>query len=69
MADLVGGGADDGATGSPATVDPLAAKVPSWVVMALLLVLLVVWFGYTVGKDAALRDNRGDAACEQDAVD
>jgi transcriptional regulator with XRE-family HTH domain len=68
VADLVGGGAEGGATGSPATVDPMAAKVPSWVVMALLLVLLVVWFGYTVGKDAALRDNRADTACTSDAA-
>ncbi len=68
VAYLVGDGADGGATGAPKTVDPMAAKVPSWVVMALLLVLLVVWFGYTVGKDAALRDNRGDTACAQDVV-
>ncbi|WP_198147245.1 helix-turn-helix domain-containing protein [Pseudoxanthomonas mexicana] len=68
VADLVGGGTDGGATGSPATVDPTAGRVPSWVVMALLLVLLVVWFGYTIGKDAALRDNRADAACTSDAA-
>ncbi|MBL8256585.1 MAG: helix-turn-helix transcriptional regulator [Pseudoxanthomonas mexicana] len=73
VADLVGGGGeggaeDDAAAGSPTTVDPIAAKVPSWVVMALLLVLLVVWFGYMVGKDAALRDNRADVVCEQDAA-
>ncbi|MDR7067841.1 transcriptional regulator with XRE-family HTH domain [Pseudoxanthomonas japonensis] len=68
VVDLVGSGAEGGATGSPTTVDPMAAKVPTWVVMALLLVLLVVWFGYTVGKDAALRDNRADTTCTSDAA-
>ena len=52
-----------------ATADALAARLPSWVMMGLLVVVLVVWFGYTVGKDAAFRDNRADAACEQDAAD
>lgn len=63
VADLAGSGADGGKTGSPTAAGPIAARVPSWIVMALLLILLVVWFGYTVGKDAALRDNRAAAAC------
>jgi len=49
--------------------DALKARPPSWVMMGLLIVLLVIWFGYTVGKDAALRDNRADVACESDAID
>ena len=57
----------EGNAGVPATNGP-QAKVPSWVMMGLLLVLLVVWFGYTIGKDAALRDNRAEEACEQEAV-
>lgn len=52
----------DGSRDRPAN-GALATRLPSWVVMALLFVLLVVWFGYTVGKDAALRDNRADPAC------
>lgn len=51
-----------------ATADALASRLPSWVMMGLLVVVLVVWFGYTIGKDAAFRDNRADAACEQDTA-
>lgn len=66
VADLVGGGGDGLAgAGAPTPVDPIVARVPSWVLMSLLLAVLVVWFGYTVGKDAALRDNRADAACKE----
>jgi transcriptional regulator with XRE-family HTH domain len=45
----------------------MAQRLPGWVMLAMLVVVLVVWFGYTIGKDMALRDNRADAACVQDA--
>ena len=59
----------EGGSGGDRAPDPSKANVPSWVMIGLLFVLLVVWFGYTVGKDAALRDNRAEAACGQDATD
>jgi transcriptional regulator with XRE-family HTH domain len=68
VAELAGDAADAGATGTQTTRDPVS-RVPAWFVMSLLLIVLVVWFGYTVGKDAALRDNRVEAACEQGAAD
>jgi transcriptional regulator with XRE-family HTH domain len=58
----------DGTRDGPAADAP-ATRLPSWVMMGLLLLLLVIWFGYTVGKDAALRDNRVEAACEQGTAD
>ncbi|MBD9479507.1 hypothetical protein [Pseudoxanthomonas sp. PXM02] len=36
--------------------------------MAMLFVLLVVWFGYTLGKDLAARDNGSRADCVHDGV-
>jgi transcriptional regulator with XRE-family HTH domain len=66
--DLTGAATVDGSRDRPST-GALATGLPSWVVMAMLFVLLVVWFGYTIGKDAALRDNRAEAVCEQDATD
>ena len=68
VVELAGDAAGAGATGSQTTRDPVS-RVPTWFVMSLLLIVLVVWFGYTVGKDAALRDNRVEAACEQGAAD
>ncbi|WP_225589228.1 helix-turn-helix transcriptional regulator [Pseudoxanthomonas sp. PXM01] len=67
IGELAGDAPPDGVGGGPATAGA-TSKLPSWLMMGLLLVLFVVWFGYTVGKDAALRDNRAEAACEQDAV-
>ncbi|MBD9479506.1 helix-turn-helix transcriptional regulator [Pseudoxanthomonas sp. PXM02] len=66
--DLTGASAVDGSRDRHST-GALATRLPTWVVMAMLFVLLVVWFGYTIGKDAALRDNRAEAVCEQDATD
>lgn len=43
----------------------MAQRLPGWVMVAMLVVVLVVWFGYTIGKDMALRDNRADPACTQ----
>jgi transcriptional regulator with XRE-family HTH domain len=65
--ELTGAATVDVSRDRPAN-DALVTKLPSWMVMALLFVLMVVWFGYTIGKDAALRDNRAEAACEQDAA-
>lgn len=67
VGELTGDASADGGGGGPATAGA-TSKLPSWLMMGLLLVLFVVWFGYTIGKDAALRDNRVHAACEQDAV-
>lgn len=36
---------------------------PSWLTPAVLLVCLVVWFGYNIGKNMADRDNRATAEC------
>jgi transcriptional regulator with XRE-family HTH domain len=58
-----------GGNGGDRAPEGSTVRVPSWVMLGLLVVLLVVWFGYTVGKDAALRDNRVDAACESGAID
>jgi transcriptional regulator with XRE-family HTH domain len=44
----------------------MAQRLPGWVMLAMLVVVSVIWFGYTIGKDMALRDNRADAACTQD---
>jgi transcriptional regulator with XRE-family HTH domain len=55
------------ATSGETTKDTPSTRLPAWLVMAMLLVLMVVWFGYTIGKDMALRDNRADAACARDA--
>lgn len=64
VGELAGDASADGVGGGPATASA-TSKLPSWLTMGL---LLVVWFGYTIGKDAALRDNRAHAACERDAV-
>lgn len=68
VGELTGDAPVDGIGGGSATAGA-TSRLPSWLMMGLLLMLLVVWFGYTVGKDAALRDNRAQDACEQDAVD
>jgi len=68
VGELTGDAPADGIGGGPATARA-TSRLPSWMMMGLLLVLLVVWFGYTIGKDAALRDNRAEDACEQDAGD
>ncbi|PPJ44205.1 XRE family transcriptional regulator [Pseudoxanthomonas sp. KAs_5_3] len=67
VSDLTADGGVMSVTSSEAMTGPPAARLPAWLVMAMLLVLLVVWFGYTIGKDMALRDNRADAACARDA--
>ena len=40
----------------------------SWIMPAVLLVCLVVWFGYSIGKDMAERDNRATAGCDRDSA-
>lgn len=60
-------------TGSRACADVQTARTPvtsssvvtSWLTPAVLLVCLVVWFGYNIGKDMADRDNRATAECRQ----
>ena len=42
-----------------------ASVVTSWLTPAVLLVCLVVWFGYNIGKDMADRDNRATVECHQ----
>jgi len=67
VGDLAADGSAAPATSGEMMTNAHASKLPAWLVMAMLLVLLVVWFGYTIGKDMAQRDNRAEAACAQDA--
>lgn len=38
----------------------------SWLTPAALLLCMVVWFGYSIGKDMAERDNRATVDCDRD---
>lgn len=51
----------------PSLPRPLS-PASSWLMPAVLLVCLVVWFGYSIGKDMAERDNRATADCDQDST-
>lgn len=45
-----------------------ASAASSWLMPAVLLVCLVVWFGYSIGKGMAERDNRATANCDRDSA-
>lgn len=51
------------------TLAKSANVAASWLTPVVLLVCLMVWFGYNIGKDMADRDNRAQDACEQDEAD
>ncbi|CAN7194842.1 helix-turn-helix transcriptional regulator [Pseudoxanthomonas sp. LjRoot143] len=56
-------------TATDVHVRPTLAKsanvAASWLTPVVLLVCLMVWFGYNIGKDMADRDNRATAECLQ----
>lgn len=47
-------------------LDKSPRAMSSWLTPAALLLCMVVWFGYSIGKDMAERDNRATADCDRD---